>query len=671
MRPSLPYPSRDRRRRAAAVALTGALALRALVAVPPAAADGPIADPGFETGTGWTVSGDAAAFSLKTDGSRSGDRNGSLWSAGAYDTSVSTAVTGLEPGWYTIRTWVRSGSAQPGQSLGATTVSTQGCGTDGTATAPSSEADDAWMQVAVPVEVTAGSDCRLVLRTQGVHGGEWARFDDITVTPGRVSRTVHGADMSGVEKNEALGAVYYGTDGTAGDPYALLAGAGVNLARLKVWVDPVDGYNTAEHVVAAARRAQAAGMAVMIDFHYSDTWADPGKQIIPAAWAGHSPEQLAQDVAEHTTEVLTALKNADVDVAYVQVGNEINPGMLLPYGQTWDVDPGDAVTTPQWDNLASFLSSGIAAVKDVYPQARTILHLTNINNGLGGLTWWFDEVMARGVDPDVLGLSFYGYWHGTLGDLQSVSTGLVDRYGKDVMVVETAYPFTLEDDSPAWENIITSPSQLIAGYPATPEGQAQWIHDVGTVVEALPGGHGLGVVAWEPAWTAVAGNGWDETDPSSGNAWENQAVFDFDGRLLATASAAFADDVLTPSTPAAPDPEPSGDPSPEPTAEPSSDPTAPATAGPGDEPTGEPSTGASSAPSATPSPSASASAAPSGAATALPTGSAAPAPEGGAAPSGSSLARTGAALLPAGALAALLAAAGTAVLRRRRRDGLS
>ncbi|MCL3777871.1 MULTISPECIES: glycosyl hydrolase 53 family protein [unclassified Actinomyces] len=626
------------RRSLTALGAVLALALPVLTAPAAATTAAPqptagVTDPGFETGDGWAVEGDAAAYSLKADGARSGSLNGSLWRAEPFSASVTTAVTGLEPGWWTARVWVRSGSAVPGQSLGATTVSTRGCGLDGTVTAPSSEADDAWTQVAVSMEVTrealdAGT-CALVLTTEGVHGGEWARFDDVTLEPGRAQRLVRGADLSGVAKNEALGQVYRGTDGQVGDPYALMGSTGANLARFKVWVSPADGYNTVEHVVASAQRAQAAGMQVMIDFHYSDTWTDPGKQHIPSSWTADDPQALAAELAAHTTDVLTALKEAGVDVAYVQVGNEINPGMLWPQGQTWDVDPSDAVSVAQWDNLAAFLRAGTQSVRDVFPQARTILHLTNINNGLSSLTWWYDEVFARGVTADVLGLSYYGYWHGTLGDLQTVATGLIERYGTDVLVVETAYPFTLEDDNPTWENIVARPDMLVAGYPATPEGQAQWLRDVGTVVAALPGGHGLGFVAWEPAWTAIAGNGWDEKDPASGNAWENQAVFDFQDRLLPTAAYAFGDDVLTPST------------LPEPAA-----PTTPGTPAPG---SAEGTAASSSSPTASP-----------GAAGQSPD----PVADGGAAPR-SSLARTGAPLA-LGAAAAALLTVGTLLERRRR-----
>jgi arabinogalactan endo-1,4-beta-galactosidase len=216
------------------------------------------------------------------------------------------------------------------------------------------------------------------------------------------------------------------------------------------------------------------------------------------------------------------------------VGNEINPGMLWPHGQTYDQWPADLfpeVNGARWDDLATFLTAGYDAAKAVEPSAQVMLHLTNINQGAP--TWWFDEVVAREVAFDLIGLSYYGYWHGSLANLQSVITTLSERYDRDVLVVETAYPFTLEDDlSAPWQNIIDLPSELVPGYPATPEGQAANFRAVQDVVAAAPGGRGIGTIYWEPAWTAVEGNGWDPADPSSGNAWENQAVFDFDGRPL-------------------------------------------------------------------------------------------------------------------------------------------
>ena len=159
-----------------------------------------------------------------------------------------------------------------------------------------------------------------------------------------------------------------------------------------------------------------------------------------------------------------------------------------------------------------------------------MLHLAEGGDN-GTFRWWFDNVTTRNVPFDVIGASFYGYWHGSLAQLQFNLNDVAAHYGKDVVVVETAYPFTLADKD-GWENIIDLASELVAGYPATPEGQRAWVRDVMSIVRAVPGGRGLGIFYWDATWTGVPGNGWSPRDPTSGNAWENQALFDFDDRLL-------------------------------------------------------------------------------------------------------------------------------------------
>lgn len=496
-----------------------------------------IANPRFEDGLeGWEVVGDGASAVELDDGTFSlrcaPARGGSV--------TVSQDLEIRRPRWWTLRASVRAG----------------GSGTAGTLTLrsrrvqeqvhiPVTGPSEDRLEMAVSAQLPAGL-LEIELRTEGTKSTDesWTEITDLRLEPVRVQRDVRGADLSGIPKNEAHGAEYFSADGSVSeDPVQVFAEHGATMGRLRVWVDPADGFCTPEHTTAMAQRISQAGMEVLIDFHYSDTWTDPGAQGIPSAWLPDAPAGLADSVAEHTRSTLLAIRDAGVDVAAVQVGNEINPGMLWPWGQTWDVDPDDGVDGARYDDLARFLTAGSLAVTEVFPRAEVMLHLTNIHDGIDGLTSWFDEITQRDVPFDVIGLSYYSYWHGTLIDLQRTISTLADRYERDVIVVETAYAFTLEDDprSP-FENIVADPSQLAPGYPATPEGQAAAFLAVQDVTVSAPatGGRGRGAVYWEPAWTAVDGAGWDPEDPSSGNAWENQAMFDFDGRLLPAPFAAFS-----------------------------------------------------------------------------------------------------------------------------------
>ncbi|SDD06830.1 glycoside hydrolase family 53 protein [Glycomyces harbinensis] len=335
--------------------------------------------------------------------------------------------------------------------------------------------------------------------------------------PGK-DRFVRGADISGLIKNEDYGAVYRRANGRKGDAVEILAENGVNCIRAKVWVDPVDGYNTKDQVVALGKRAKRAGMDLLVDFHYSDAWADPGKQHKPAAWASLSFADLKTAVYEHTAEVLTALRRAGVKPTLVQIGNETNGGLLWPDGR-WD----------QLEQMAELLTAGCEAVADTVPSAKSILHLAEGGDN-GAFRWFFDNAVANGVPFEAVGASYYPYWHGELSALGANLNDLATRYGKPLYLVETAYPFTTED-SDGFANIITDP-EPVAGFPSSPENQTYWLEQIAAVMRAVPDGLGKGVFWWEATWTGVEGAGWDPADPASGNGWENQALFDFDGRAL-------------------------------------------------------------------------------------------------------------------------------------------
>jgi len=470
---------------------------------------------GTATPAGWTTRnapGQGNA-SYTEAGGHSGSYRLAHWSADAYMTETSQEVTGLANGHYTLTAWVRSSGGQNAAYLALNTRAHAEARTD---LPPTS--NGGWVRLVTSVRVTHH---RLTVSVvSDANAGNWINVDDVTLTPGSTAGlAIKGGDISSLAKSEALGGVYRYSDGRRGDAVKILASAGMNYARLKVWVDPADGYNDKAHVLSMAKRIKAAGMKLLVDFHYSDAWADPGKQNKPAAWADDTFAQLKADVYNHTYDVLSALKRQGTKADMVQIGNEINGGLLWPDGR-WD----------NWPGLAALLTSGAEAAKAVSRSTQVALHLANAGDD-GGARWFFDNVVSYGVPFDVIGLSYYGYWHGFLNDLQTTLDDMVARYDKPVFVAETAYAFTLGTDDDL-ENIIDTASELVSGYPATPAGQAANLRDIMNVVEAVPGGRGLGIFYWEPAWTAVTGNGWDPADASSGNAWENQALFDYDNKAL-------------------------------------------------------------------------------------------------------------------------------------------
>lgn len=431
----------------------------------------------------------------------------------------------VRPGWWTLRVAVRSETA-------GGYVALRGCGGRERRTAVPVVADR--VEIVVSARVRSRG-CRAVF------GGP-AEFGERSLERGRAAQPFLGADVSSLKKSEDLGGVYRSPSGRRGDALRILRAAGTDWVRLRVFVDPADGYHGQAELLEMARRARAAGLRVLVDLHYSDFWADPGKQWTPAAWEGKPFPELKATFTRYTRGIMRSLVAQGTPPDMIQLGNEINSGMLWDYAATWTgcstADDGaggqrEVCHTENWDRLAQLLTAGYGAVKAASPRTKVMLHLAEGGNN-GTFRWWFDNVTTRNVPFDVIGASFYGYWHGTLAQLQQNLRDVSARYGKDVIVAETAYPFTLADED-GWENAIDLESELVPGYPATPAGQAAWLRDLRAVVRALPGGRGRGVFWWDATWTAVKGNGWSPRDPSTGNAWENQALFGFDDRLLPAA----------------------------------------------------------------------------------------------------------------------------------------
>ncbi len=333
--------------------------------------------------------------------------------------------------------------------------------------------------------------------------------------------TLRAADLSFLDEMEAAGAVYRDADGVPGDAMQILQRHGINAVRLRLWHTPPSGHDGLPEVLREAARVHALGLRLVLDLHYSDTWADPGQQTPPAAWRSLPDDALRDSVARYTARVLTALAAQGTRPDIVQIGNEITSGMLWDSGRV-----GGAFDTPtQWHRLAGLLTSAIAAVRQTVGDSTAVMIHIDRGGDAAGATWFFDHLRAENVPFDLIGLSYYPWWHGSLADLSRTLDTLAGRYGLPIFVAETAYPWTLSwfDNT---TNIIGSTGQLQPGYPATPAGQAAFIAQVAAAVERTPGG--VGVCYWAPD---------DVAAPGLGSPWENLALFSEHGTVLPAASA--------------------------------------------------------------------------------------------------------------------------------------
>lgn len=355
-----------------------------------------------------------------------------------------------------------------------------------------------------------------------------------------------GMDVSSVLSLEASGVRYRDTDGTEKDLFALLSENGVNLIRVRVWNDPFDsdgngyggGNNNIEAAVEIGRRAAAYGLPLLVDFHYSDFWADPSKQQTPKAWEGMDIKAKAEALYTYTADCLSRLKAEGIRVSMVQLGNETNGRMC-----------GERI----WMNIVHHLmKAGSRAVREVYPDALVAVHFTNPESADTMLNY-ASKLAYYDLDYDVFGTSYYPYWHGTLDNLRQVLGEIAETYGKKVMVMETSYAYTLEDGDFSG-NTIGEGGGYEKYWPVTVQGQSNALQDV---VRTVQEAGGIGVCWWEGAWIPVGtesfeensrlwetyGSGWASSfagsyDPADagkyygGCACENQAMFDFEGRAL-------------------------------------------------------------------------------------------------------------------------------------------
>ncbi|MFR9800841.1 arabinogalactan endo-beta-1,4-galactanase [Pseudonocardia sp. RS010] len=337
---------------------------------------------------------------------------------------------------------------------------------------------------------------------------------------------VRGADLSFTLQTEAIGARY--RDGGAPAPLErLLAARGANLVRLRAWVNPPAGYSTLESALTLGRRAHDAGCDILLDLHYSDFWADQYSQSVPAVWAHQDLGRLAGTVRDYTRDAVAAFARQGTPLSMIQTGNEITTGMLWPVGKVYERGH------EQWDGFVRLLTAGLAGALDgATAPLETMVHIDRGGDN-GGARYFYDAITARGVEFDLIGLSYYPFWHGSLDTLAANLGDLAVRYGKDVLVVETSYPWTLRQaDGTEYYAARLEELPDAARFPATPEGQAAYFEGLRTVVDGVPDGHGRGFVAWEPGW--LPGVGWDHGE---GNPYANLTMFDWTGTALPSLAA--------------------------------------------------------------------------------------------------------------------------------------
>lgn len=355
-----------------------------------------------------------------------------------------------------------------------------------------------------------------------------------------------GMDASCVPALEASGVKYYDFNGQEQDVFKTLAQSGVNYIRVRIWNHPFDkngnGYGGGncdiDTAVEIGKRATKYGMKLLVNFHYSDFWADPGKQMVPLAWKDMTIEEKTTALYDYTKDSLKKLKNAGVNVGMVQIGNETNGAFC-----------GEKI----WFNMQYLFQAGSKAVREEFPDALVALHFANPEKATNYADY-AKKLDYYKVDYDVFASSYYPYWHGTLENLSNVLTQVNQTYGKKVMVMETSYAYS-DEDTDFTGNTISSASAVDKPYPFTVQGQANLVRDVIDTVAKIPGG--IGVVYWEGTWITVGQNSWDENhaiwekygsgwassyaavyDPDDagkyygGCAVENQAMFDPSGKPL-------------------------------------------------------------------------------------------------------------------------------------------
>jgi len=337
-----------------------------------------------------------------------------------------------------------------------------------------------------------------------------------------------GTDLSFTPQELAAGAAF-SYDGRPGTPVTITREAGANYVRMRIWVSPPAGYSDLASDLALARQVHAAGMKIYLDIMYSDFWADPQHQDIPAAWAGQDLSQLTATVRSYSQQVIAAFAKQGTPVDLVSIGNEIRNGILWPVGEINCTDCGG------WDNLAQLLKAGVAGAEAGNPAGHKLLVMMHYDQGGDNAlsSAFYSQLTSHGVPFDVIGLSYYPFFHGAISAMRANVDALATQFRKPIVIAETQYPWTLANgNSPLGDStgdFVWQTSQLSPGYPASPGGQLSFVTDELSILAQVPGGLGAGLFYWAPDW--IPGVPW-EPGANIGSPNVNLTLFNFEGAAL-------------------------------------------------------------------------------------------------------------------------------------------
>lgn len=318
---------------------------------------------------------------------------------------------------------------------------------------------------------------------------------------------IKAVDLSFLPEIEAENTVFYNQNNQADNAVEILKANGINTIRLRVWHTPATAHSSLTEVTSFAQQLKAKGLKIWLSVHYSDTWADPSQQQKPAVWEALSQTQLENQVYAYTMQLCN-----QIEPNYIQIGNETNNGFLFPNGNRYQ----------NFNQYKALLQKGIEAVKAYSPETKIMLHYA----GLDGANIYFNELNS--LDYDMIGLSYYPIWHGNnFTEVENTLSSLKTNYNKEVVIAETAYPFTL-----GWNdytnNIVGHQSQLIPNYPASLQGQKAFLEQLKQI---CINAQSSGLCYWAPDWVAYRG-----VTATNGSSWENQALFDFNNKITPAAT---------------------------------------------------------------------------------------------------------------------------------------